>query len=647
MPSLAPGSVFAGYRIEGVLARGGMGVVYRATESRPERTVALKVVAPEYAAVADFRARFLRESQIAASIEHPHVVPVLRVGEEEGLLFIAMRLVRGHDLAGVLSAQHRLEPVRAARIVDQAADALDAAHELGLVHRDVKPANILVESHRRGDHVYLTDFGLTKSLASGGGLTSTGIIVGTTNYMAPEQWHGGRLDARVDVYSLGCVLFEVLTGRVPYPRSDDPQRMFAHMSAPPPAVSEFTPGLSPRFDEIIARALAKSPIDRYPSAGDLGFAAVAAAEGRAVRRAERSVASGQAAPDDIEAVTGVASTLRPATPLAAAASSLPTEQFVPSYAAGTERVEGGRTDATVPRAVSAVRGSSDRSGGRTRRYLVAGVAVLIALGAVVAIIAVRGNRKPTRTASIGHLSVTSSSRVVRTGPRITDPVVGQIGSAVEILCTTTGDSVGGDSTWDRIVRPSGYVPDSVIHPGKAAASVPRCANRDSSRPTSSGPTTTSQTTTPTGVAPAGGAAFQSRMFSVQLPPGSWVLDKEQHASTGYNDTRWHLAGLPKVIFLVDYTVGFHGDARYAANSVREQLVGTRGYSEISFAPISLSYSQGLRWEYVDDGVHSIDTFSTVCNSGFAARGGAPQSEWPQYAEGFDIAIRSLKPACDQ
>ena len=171
MAGFSPGAVFAGYVVGDELSRGGMGVVYRATELRPERSIALKVIAPELAAEAQFRTRFLRESQLAATIEHPHVVPVLRVGEEGGRLFIAMRLIRGRDLAAIIAVEQRLEPVRIARLVDQIADALDTAHAMGLVHRDVKPANILVESHRRGEHAYLTDFGLTKALGSSTGVT--------------------------------------------------------------------------------------------------------------------------------------------------------------------------------------------------------------------------------------------------------------------------------------------------------------------------------------------------------------------------------------------------------------------------------------------------------------------------------------------
>ncbi|MFL5822611.1 MAG: serine/threonine-protein kinase [Solirubrobacteraceae bacterium] len=279
MRALFAGSEFAGYRIDAVIGRGGMGVIYRATESRPERVVAIKVVAPELADDVAFRARFLRESQVAASIEHPHVVPVLRVGEEDDLLYIAMRFIRGENLAETINRDAPLDPLRAVRIVDQLADALDTAHEQGLVHRDVKPANVLVESRRRGDHVYLTDFGLTKYMMTKVSLTGTGMAVGTTDYMAPEQWQDGAIDRRVDVYSLGCVLFEMLTGRVPFAQEGQAARMYAHLTLPPPRVTEVVPDAPAEFDEVVSRAMAKSPDERYPTAGALGAAALAAARG--------------------------------------------------------------------------------------------------------------------------------------------------------------------------------------------------------------------------------------------------------------------------------------------------------------------------------------------------------------------------------
>jgi serine/threonine protein kinase len=188
MEDLAPGAEFAGYRIEGVAGRGGMGVVYRARQRRPSRLVALKVIAPDLARDAQFRQRFERESQMAAQIEHPHVIPLYGVGEEDGSLYIVTRFVRGTDLRQTISAAGTLEPPVAARIVDQIADALDSAHEDGLIHRDVKPANVMIERRRRGEHAYLTDFGLAKQAASRSGVTAMGHFVGTIDYMAPEQF---------------------------------------------------------------------------------------------------------------------------------------------------------------------------------------------------------------------------------------------------------------------------------------------------------------------------------------------------------------------------------------------------------------------------------------------------------------------------
>jgi hypothetical protein len=285
------GAHIAGCRIESVAGRGGMGIVYRATQLSLGRPVALKLIAPEHAADASFRERFQRESRMAAAIDHPNVIPVYEAGEEDGRLYLVMRWVAGTDLHRELRAGGRLDPRRAALIVNQVAGALDAAHAAGLVHRDVKPGNVLLS----GEHAYLADFGLTRFAGSDTGLTTGGHFLGTVDYMAPEQFHPGPNDARADVYALGCVLFATLTGSPPFLRDTVPSTMLAHLHDPPPRASD-TPGVSRDWDRVLARALAKSPEDRYPSAGDFGRAALAAAEGRSVTAEERSVARGAAAP---------------------------------------------------------------------------------------------------------------------------------------------------------------------------------------------------------------------------------------------------------------------------------------------------------------------------------------------------------------
>ena len=269
---LQPGTEFAGYRIVSTLGRGGMAVVYLAEHDFLQRKVALKVLAPQLAEDERFRERFVRESRLAASLDHPNVVPIYEAGASGGDLFIAMRYVEGTDLRTLLAESGALDPARAVAIARQVAAALDAAHEQGLVHRDVKPGNVLVARTRgseAGEHVYLSDFGLTKRSTSESGVTGTGQFVGTLDYAAPEQFQGGTPDARTDVYSLGCVLFECLAGHPPFASDNDAGLMYAHLQEPPPPVSAERPDLPKEIDAVIARAMAKAPADRQQSAGAL------------------------------------------------------------------------------------------------------------------------------------------------------------------------------------------------------------------------------------------------------------------------------------------------------------------------------------------------------------------------------------------
>jgi YVTN family beta-propeller protein len=303
MRDLAPGTVVAGYRIESLVGRGGMGVVYRAMQLDLERVVALKVIAPELLDDKDVRARFLTEARAAASVDHPNVIPVHAAGEDDGIAYIAMRFVAGDDLRALVRYGGPFDPAGAASIVEQAAAALDAIHRAGFVHRDVKPANLLID---RDNHVYLTDFGLAKAVITHSAGTRTGQWVGTLDYVAPEQIRGGRIDARADVYALGGVLHFALTGHVPFEREGDEAKLWAQLSAPPPVPSAIRAGLPAQFDVAVARAMAKEPDERYPSAGDLGRAARAAALGRAPSEPERMVARGAAAPGAAPTEPGLA-----------------------------------------------------------------------------------------------------------------------------------------------------------------------------------------------------------------------------------------------------------------------------------------------------------------------------------------------------
>jgi streptogramin lyase/tRNA A-37 threonylcarbamoyl transferase component Bud32 len=260
------GTELGGYRIERVIGRGGMSVVYLAEHVRLGRRVALKLLAPELADSERFRDRFLRESRLAASIDHPNIVPIYDADEADGTLFIAMRYVEGSDLKEVIRTEGRLDAGRTAATVGQVASALDAAHALGLVHRDVKPSNVLLTPE---DHVYVSDFGLTKRALSVSGLTATGQLVGTIDYVAPEHIKGEQVDARADVYSLGCVVFECLTGHPPYPRDLEVGVLWAHVEEPPPRVTEERPELPPEVDDVVAGAMAKDPDARTVTAGEV------------------------------------------------------------------------------------------------------------------------------------------------------------------------------------------------------------------------------------------------------------------------------------------------------------------------------------------------------------------------------------------
>ena len=293
---LERGSEVGGYRIDELIGLGGMGIVYRATNVALNRIYALKVLAPELAKDQQFRQRFQREMRIAASLHHPHVVGIHYAGEQDGLLFLAMDYVPGTDLRELLVKDGALGPARAVELLTQVASALDAAHQRGLVHRDIKPANILVTVRDGEEHAYLTDFGLAKRHDTFSGLTLQGSLVGTVDYMAPEQVAGDPIDARTDIYALGCVFFQMLTGKVPYEREQSVATLHAHLHEPPPALEGPLAEAYPELRPVLERAMAKQPVDRYLSAGDLARDAAAALRGTRYVGTETTVATGEARP---------------------------------------------------------------------------------------------------------------------------------------------------------------------------------------------------------------------------------------------------------------------------------------------------------------------------------------------------------------
>jgi predicted Ser/Thr protein kinase len=277
---LDAGQTFGGYHIAELVGSGGMGLVYRAEQRILGRTVALKVIRPEIAESGDYRARFLREARFAAAVDHPHVVSVFDAGEQDGRLYLAMQWIDGLDLGTLIDREQRLAPERAVLIGVQLAQALQAVHDAGLVHRDVKPSNVLVRGIGGHDHAYLTDFGIAKAPAEQDSLTRTGSVIGTPAYLSPEQIRGQQPGPRSDLYALGCVMFEALTGQRPFGGDDDLAARWAQATSPPPAASALCPALGSRYDAFLAQALATDPQDRFPSGTAFAQALQAAHTGR-------------------------------------------------------------------------------------------------------------------------------------------------------------------------------------------------------------------------------------------------------------------------------------------------------------------------------------------------------------------------------
>ena len=435
-----PGARIASYQLEERLGQGGMAVVFRAYDSRLDRRVALKLMAPGFSDDDAFRQRFMQESRAAAAVDDPHVIPVFEAGEADGVLFLAMRLVRGGDVRSLIDRSGPLPPARAAEIVAQVASALDAAHARGLVHRDVKPANMLLEADPgadRPDHVYLADFGLTKTSLAASGLTATGQFMGTVEYVAPEQIESRPLDGRCDQYALACSAFEMLCGEPPFRREQSISVLYAHLSEPPPQIRLRRSELPDGIEAVLAKALSKAPEDRYATCGEFA-SALRAALGSAVsgpggapagRQATEIAmpsagARGPAAPDaagDQPPRAAATSQPRAAEPVAG-----PTQAAdYPVRAGPTDPAAGQRDDTTRPASSAAARTDPHRGAGfdgagleprQPRRpwwrapVPIAGIVVLaLLLGGGGYVLASGGNKADGSHKGSGHSSAPSSS----------------------------------------------------------------------------------------------------------------------------------------------------------------------------------------------------------------------------------------------
>lgn len=366
------GDWIGGARILDTAGRGAMGVVYRAHQEALDRTVAVKVVTSELAADPEFRARFQREARSAAALHHAHIVGVYDAGEQDGRPYLIMQHIDGPDLAMMLREHGAMPPADAVEVIAQIASALDAAHARGMVHRDVKPANIMVTRAGSGWHAYLTDFGITTQ-AGDTSLTRAGTAIGTLDYMAPEQLMGNAYDHRVDVYALGAVLYQALTGHVPYPRDTDPARIYAHLNADiPPVPATGHSAVSAALSAVVQGALAKDPQARFASAGALADAA------RAALRGEPSTHPANGPAQQWSGAAGHQPTVPayrpPSGPVAYQPTSPAYQQPSPAYQAPSGPVQHGASPASTPA------GSAQGRPGR-RALLLAGAGAVVLAGA--------------------------------------------------------------------------------------------------------------------------------------------------------------------------------------------------------------------------------------------------------------------------
>jgi len=700
---LAPGDRIAGYTIERVIGRGGMGVVYLATQPRLTRKVALKVLSPTLSHDKDFRQRFVRESELAAALEHPNVLPVYDAGESDEFLYLVMRYVEGPDLGDLLRRAGTLAPRRVVEVVDAVAGALDAAHARGLVHRDVKPANILI-SHD-GGHVYLADFGLAKT-AGGTNLTRTGSFLGSVVYSSPEQIEGKPLDGRADIYSLGCVAFECLTGQPPFRRDSEASVIKAHLVDPPPEATTVAPELPSPVDGVFPMALAKSPAQRFSSAAALATA-LRTALGITTSTRQPTAAS------------------TPKTPVAAVAprvAGATIEERVPTHVITTPPPTPPRRTGMIVGLATA--GALAITATATIAYLLAHKTnePTVASAATASTVTATAPTKPTKPTPkplsstisrqmqplvaaqnrvnqrLDELTVDSLSlaAVINAGSALqrsifqaqaeTDELEGRTAAdrsalkwyvaALERHATYANKLVHLPSTSDSMTIEAS---DEVVASGEDAAaayaqlaadagSIPtivierttnaRLAEVIAQEPEPGSVATTATPTVPapgsssqvTPEVPAGTASlttFPGARFSIGYPSGWYVDVAEQKVSYGY-DTTIRAPASPDVTYLrVDYTPNARvASPEAAAVEQRANAGSLPGYREIAFEHTMLGGYDAVRWEFerLVDGVriHKIDTFLIDSSgTGWAVLVQSPSASFPNWQPTFDQVYASF------
>jgi len=669
------GDTLGTYRVEALIGRGGMGTVFLAEHLQLGRKVALKVLPPNLAEDPAFRERFIRESQLAASLDHPSIIPIYDADEREGILYIAMRYVEGTDLRRLLKAEAPLAPQQALRLLEPVSAGLDAAHAKGLVHRDVKPANILIE--QASGRVFVSDFGLAK-LVSAVGMARTGSFLGTVDYCAPEQIEGKPVDARTDVYSLGCVLFECLTGQPPFVKDSEVAVIQAHLADPPPAVTTLRPELPSALDGVLATAMAKNPPVRYEACGELtdalddaladkGTAATVPLRPGALTVAEHTLAS-PAEPVPSPGGTAVArpprSWRKPA--LAAGAAVLLMAGAAAALLVAARNGGDGKATTTPPTQQAA---AAPRVATRLRRDLVppqrtldirvrnlsAAPASFQAMETA-ALAVERSVLRMQGWMTSAPLAHTARDRAVRQGlstalsahsayaKSITTLAPGATSLSRRQANAIIARAQTADDAYLRLSGISSLIPAMPISRGDhlhLLSLVPR--PRPGAVPRPSPPAVSPPATTGT---PS--STFRGSYFSIDYPSG-WQVETAEALKTDYYDTTIRSPADPSLLLRVDVKRNAPANLDAGASPVVAALARQPRYRSLAYRHTTFNGHDAIYWEFLvsESGrlLHKVDIFFLDnSGNGFGVLTQAPADAWASWVPTFNSVLQSVAPA---